>query len=152
MSLLTDTSILVRLANVDDSQYEVAARAVAELRRRGETLFVAAQNLTEFWNVGTRPKSANGLELARGRVIERIKWFETRFVIAQETPEVWPALQSLYQQVEIIGKQIHDARLVAVCHVQGIASVLTFNARHFTRYSNVPPGINVVEPAAIIQS
>ena len=63
MAFLTDTSVLVRLANRADSLYPVATNAVVELHRRGEVLHVTSQNLIEFRNVATRPVAANGLGL-----------------------------------------------------------------------------------------
>ncbi len=61
MSLLVDTSVLVRLANSTDAQHTVAAKAVFELHRRGEILYITSQVLIEFRNVATRPKSGSGL-------------------------------------------------------------------------------------------
>ena len=49
----------------------------------------------------------------------------------------------------VIGKQVHDARLVAVCHVHGVTHLLTFNVTHFTRLAGFGPGLTVVDPAAV---
>jgi predicted nucleic acid-binding protein len=49
----------------------------------------------------------------------------------------------------VIGKQVYDARLVAICHVYGISHLLTFNVSHFTRLAKIGPGIVVVEPANV---
>ena len=46
MAFLLDTSILVRLANVNDAQHAVAARAVLELHRCGEVLHITPQVLS----------------------------------------------------------------------------------------------------------
>ena len=61
MAYLIDTSVLARLANAVDIQYAIAARAVLELHRRGELLYVTPQVLIEFRNVATRPLHVNGL-------------------------------------------------------------------------------------------
>ena len=63
MTVLVDTSILGRLANTDDPSHLVAGAAVLEMRRQGETLLTAAQNLIEFRNFATRPLLNNGLAL-----------------------------------------------------------------------------------------
>ena len=60
MSYLIDTSILGRLANVSDVQHAVATRAVLELHRRGEILYVTPQVMAEFRNVATRPVAVEG--------------------------------------------------------------------------------------------
>ena len=48
MAVLVDTSILMRLANKADRQHMTAEHAVAKLHRRGEMLYLTAQNLVEF--------------------------------------------------------------------------------------------------------
>lgn len=49
----------------------------------------------------------------------------------------------------MVGKQVHDARLVAVCHVHGVSHVLTFNLGHFARLGAAPPGVAVLDPASV---
>ena len=46
-------------------------------------------------------------------------------------------------------KQVHDARLVAVCHVHRIERLLTFNVGHFVRFAKLDPGVVVVDPAKV---
>ncbi len=64
MAYLVDTPLLMRLANLDDPQYETADPAVVALRRRGESLHIAPQNLIEFRNSATRPVNINGRGLS----------------------------------------------------------------------------------------
>jgi hypothetical protein len=49
----------------------------------------------------------------------------------------------------IIGRRVHDARLVAVCHVYVVTHVLTFNLGHFVGMAGFAPGIIVVDPATV---
>jgi hypothetical protein len=49
----------------------------------------------------------------------------------------------------VVGKQVHDARLVAVCHVHAVTHVLTFNVAHFARLAGFGPGVVVVDPASV---
>ena len=48
-----------------------------------------------------------------------------------------------------MGKQVHDARLVAVCHVHGVTHLLTFNRAHFARLAGFGSGVVVVDPATV---
>jgi len=146
MPYLLDTSILARLANNNDINHARAVQAVERLHRTGESLFVSPQNYIEFWNVATRPQSSNGLELQPAAVHGLIDAFEKRFLLAEESPAIYPALRELLGLVEVVGKQVHDARLVAICHAHRISHLLTFNVRHFIRFANLPTGIVVVEP------
>jgi len=145
MAVLLDTSILGRLANRADAVHAAAQAAVAELHRRGEILHVTAQNLIEFRNFATRPVAANGLGLPASTAAAIAASFEAAFPLLEETPAIYPAWRALVDTAGIIGKQVHDARLAAVCHVHGIGQLLTFNVRHFAPFSTIPPGLIVLD-------
>jgi predicted nucleic acid-binding protein len=149
VAYLVDTSILGRLANTADADYSVAVTAVLELHRRGETLHLAPQNLIEFRNVATRPVTVNGLGLSAADAEAHAAKFEAVFPLLPETPDIYPTWKSLVHSIVVIGKQVHDVRLVAICHVHGITHLLTFNAAHFARLAGIAPGVIVVEPAAV---
>ncbi len=149
MAVLLDTSVLARLANLVDADHGVASRAVVELHRRGEVLHVTAQNLVEFRNVATRPKAVNGLGLAAPDAEAKAAAFEASFPLLAETPDIFPAWKALVAGARVIGKQVHDARLVAVCHVHGVTHLLTFNTAHFAMLAAFGPGVVVIEPATV---
>jgi predicted nucleic acid-binding protein len=149
MAHLLDTSILTRLANTADAFHAVAASAVVELHRRGEVLHITAQNLIEFRNVATRPIPVNGLGLSPPEAEAKAAAFEASFPLLPETPDIYPAWKALVGALGVVGKQVHDARLVAVCHVHGVTNVLTFNVTHFTRLAGFGPGVVVVDPASV---
>ncbi len=149
MAYLIDTSVLGRLADVTDPDYGVALRAVAELHRHGEAVHVTAQNLVEFRNVATRPRSANGLGASAAEAERLTANFESQFSLLDETPAIYAAWKPIVAALGVIGKQVHDARLVAVCHVHAVTHLLTFNVAHFTRLAGFGPGIVVVDPATV---
>ena len=146
MVYLVDTPLLLRLANTSDAQCPVARHAVSTLHGRGEMLRTAPQNLVEFRNSATRPAADNGLGFAPAVVEQKAAIFETIFPLLPETPDIYPAWKTLVQAAGVIGKQVHDARLVAICHVYGIMHVLTFNVRHFARFAGFGSGLIVVDP------
>ncbi|HET6575135.1 MAG TPA: type II toxin-antitoxin system VapC family toxin [Fimbriiglobus sp.] len=146
---MIDTSVLARLANTADAFHAVAGRAVVELHRRGEVLHVTPQNLVEFRNMATRPVAANGLGLAVVDAEAKAAAFEATFPLLVETPDIFPAWKALVEALGVIGKQVHDARLVAVCHVHGVSHLLTFNVGHFARLAAFGPGVVVVDPASV---
>ncbi len=127
MAYLVDTSVLARLANTADPFHAVAAWAVFELHRTGEVLHLTAQNLVEFRNLATRPKAVNGLGLSAGDAEAKAAVFEGTFPLLAETPDIYPAWKALVGALGVIGKRVHDARLVAVCHAHAVTHVLTFN-------------------------
>jgi predicted nucleic acid-binding protein len=144
MAVLTDTNIFLRLLQPHHPHCHAAEQAPDLLRSRGEELNVTSQNLIEFWAVATRPMSEDGLGLGieeAGRKLDQIKRL---WSLVAELPlaEEWERIVRLHG---VLGKNTHDARLVAAMHVHGIESILTFNARDFVRYQD----ITVLEPAKI---
>ena len=75
--------------------------------------------------------------------------FESQFQLLQDTPDVFPAWKAIVAAVGIIGKQVHDARLVAVCHAHGVSHILTFNEPHFTRMAGIGPGLIMLHPSKV---
>jgi predicted nucleic acid-binding protein len=149
VAFLVDTSILVRLANRADASYPVADGAVVELHRRREALHLTPQNLIEFRNVATRPTAVNGLGLSAAAAEAKAAAFEALFRLLPETADIYPAWKALVALAGVIGKQVHDARLVAVCHVHRVSQLLTFNTAHFAPLAGFGPGIVVVHPASV---
>jgi predicted nucleic acid-binding protein len=149
MAYLIDTTILGRLANMRDVQYAVAARAMLDLHRRSEVLHVTPQVMVEFRNVATRPVAVNGLGLSIADTEALAATFEVRFPLLADTPDIYPAWKAVVGAFGVIGKQVHDARLVAVCHAHAVTHVLTFNVAHFARWAGFGPGVVVVAPASV---
>jgi predicted nucleic acid-binding protein len=149
VAFLVDASVLGRLANQADPSYAVADHAVVELHRRGELLQLTPQNLIELRSVATRPVAANGLGLTAAVAEARAAGFEALFPLLPDTPDIYPAWKALVAAAGVIGKRVHDARLVAVCHAHGVGRILTFNAAHFAPLAGLGPGIVVVHPASV---
>lgn len=149
MAVLVDTSVLGRLANTDDPGHQAAGVAVFEMRWQGETLVTAAQNLIEFRNFATRPLADNGLGLPVPEAQAKAEAFESLFSVVPDTPDIYPAWKLLASVSAATGKQVHDVRLIAICQVNNIDRVLTFNVRHFLRFATFAPGISIVSPESV---
>jgi predicted nucleic acid-binding protein len=150
VAYLLDTSLLVRLANSADVQHALASEAIVELHRRGEVLCVTSQVLIEFRSVATRPKELNGLGLSTAEVRSQTAVFEAVFPLIAESEDVFPVWKRVVDSQNVIGKQVHDARLIAICHVNAITDLLTFNIGHFARLAAGVPAVNVVAPITIV--
>ena len=149
MAYLIDTNILARLANRADAQHAVAAHAVVELHRRSEVLHITPQVLIEFRSVATRPKAQNGLGLSVVDTEAQTVGFESVFPLLADTPDIFPAWKALVGALGVIGKQVHDARLVAVCHVHVVTHLLTLNVSDFVRMAGFGPGVIVLDPTTV---
>lgn len=145
MAILVDTNVLLRSLHPEHPHYSTAEKAIAELRMQGETLCIAVQNLIEFWAVATRPREDNGLGLTSGRAATEIATLRRFFRLLPSLPDTLEAWHRIVVSQNSIGKQSHDAHLVAVMQVHAVTGILTFNGGHFQRY----PGITVLDPAQI---
>ena len=63
-SYLIDTNILLRLSKHDDPRHRLVKTALEALTGRGSDICCTPQNISEFWNVCTRPKDHNGFGLS----------------------------------------------------------------------------------------
>lgn len=75
--------------------------------------------------------------------------FERAFPLLPETPDIYPAWRAIVDGLGVIGKTVHDARLVAVCHVHGVTQLLTFNVSQFTTLAKFGAGIAVIDPRSV---
>jgi hypothetical protein len=75
--------------------------------------------------------------------------FESAFPLILETPDIYPAWKAIVEGLGIVGKQVHDARLIAVCYVNNLTHLLTFNISHFSRMSQFGAAVIVVNPSSI---
>jgi len=105
--------------------------------------------MVEFRNVATRPVAVKGLGLSTAETETLAATFEARFRMLSETPDIYPAWKALVRALGVIGKRVHDARLVAVCHVHAVTHLLTFNVGHFTGMAGFGPGVVVVDPTSL---
>jgi predicted nucleic acid-binding protein len=151
MSYLLDTGILLRLVDKRDARHASVNTAVGMLGNKGESLVITTQNAAEFCNVATRPIANFGLGLAPNDALDLLnREFEPICSVLPEADTVYGELKRLITKYAISGKQVHDARLVAMMLVWRIESVLTLNERDFRRYE--PEGITVVTTASISAS
>jgi hypothetical protein len=70
--------------------------------------------------------------------------------VLAENDGVFGELKRLVAQYAVVGKQVHDARLVAMMLAWRIDSILTLNDRDFRRYD--PEGITIVTPTSLTTS
>jgi predicted nucleic acid-binding protein len=141
---LVDTNVLLRAAAPASSHYAAAVQAMTRLLSRGEELLLVPQVLVEFWAVATRPLEANGYgwsaHVAESKVADLLR----QFPLLPETPASFPEWLRLVGRHGILGKRVHDARLVALLNIHGVTRLLTFNVGDFRPY-----GIIVVSPEQV---
>ena len=139
---LADTNVATRRVLTRDPAHAEIKRAVDALILRGETVVITAQNLVEFQALATRPLEANGLGMTSTEANDQARDMEIIFPLLEETPTVYTHWRTLMKRYDVRGRQVYDARLVAVMLAHGITHILTSNAKHFRQFVE----ITVVEP------
>ena len=132
-----DTNVLLRAAAPTSAHHTAAVEAIKRVLARGDELFLAPQVLVEFWSVATRPVEVNGYGWTAKDAEAKVAELLRQFPLLPETPAVFPEWLRLVSRQGILGKQVHDARLVALLNVHGVAHLLTFNVDDFQPYGTL---------------
>src|SRR5262249_46941624 len=97
-------------------------------------LCTSGQVLREYLTVATRPAAINGLGLKLPDALGNVRAIRERTTLLAEDSRVTDRLLGLLADVECLGKQVHDANLVATMLVHGIGTIVTMNLRDFARF------------------
>lgn len=137
MSYLSDTSIVLRLAQPHLPIYQTVFQALAKLRRSGEEIIVVPQILVEFWVVATRPTNVNGLGMTTDDAEKELKNLQSIFTVLPENARIFDKWKTLVIKHKVSGKPAHDARIAAAMTVHKIANILTLNPNDFKRFTEI---------------
>ena len=146
MKYLVDTNILLRLVQKNSLMHLDTQRAILMLKKQGDFLCIIPQNIIEFWAVATRPVAKNGLGLSITQAEEESEKLKKIFMLELDTPQIFTEWKSLVIKYQVMGKQVHDARLAAAMLAHNITHLLTFNVDDFKRFSDIV----VVDPRSIV--
>jgi predicted nucleic acid-binding protein len=146
MKILLDTNIMTRLTEPGHAMHKDALDATISLGVQGHILCIVPQNIYEFWVVCTRPIAVNGLGKTAAEMAAELVNLQSLFTLLPDTPAVFPIWENIVTKNNVLGKNAHDARLVAAMLAHGINHLLTFNDADFRRYS----GITVLTPSAVL--
>jgi hypothetical protein len=75
-----------------------------------------------------------------------MRLLERHFPVLPDSPEIYSHWKSLVTTYNVVGVQVHDARLVASMIAHTVTNILTSNVSDFSRYSD----INVSAPDDIV--
>lgn len=142
MGYLVDTNILLRMSQPNHAMHSLALNAVNSLLSSKKALYIAPQNIIEFWNVATRPLDKNGLGMSLQEVQAKVRKIENILTLKLDSPNIHKQWCYLVVNYQVKGVNVHDARLVAFALVHGLTHILTFNDKDFKRYQE----ITVVRP------
>jgi len=133
--LFIDTNILV-YANASEAPcHKIALIALKQWRESGTEQWISAQVLREYMAILSRPQTFS-VPIDSKLLLERVRYFQQRFRVVYETPVITEKLLMLTQNVEVGGKQIHDANIVATMLANNITHLLTHNITDFNRFDD----------------
>jgi predicted nucleic acid-binding protein len=98
MSILIDTNVLLRSVQPSHPMHQTAVRALETLLKRKEALFLAIQNVAEFWNAATRPAANRGLGFTIEEAQKEIAKIEVFFEIVSENAASYCSLENARQR------------------------------------------------------
>jgi predicted nucleic acid-binding protein len=103
MSVLADTNILLRRTQPDHPNHAVTVESVAQLLGTGEPVYFTLQNISEFWNVATRPVLNNGLGFSVALALGEIEKIERFLAVLPDSPTVYGEWKRLVVKHAVIG-------------------------------------------------
>jgi predicted nucleic acid-binding protein len=144
--VFVDTNVLV-FANVAEAPlHEKALSRIRQLRSDGSDLWISLQVLREFLAVRSR-KDLFREPCPVPILAERVRYFQSRFHVAADSPPVMEKLLDILVRVPVGGKQIHDANIVATMLVHDVTHLLTDNVEDFRRFNSLITPIPLIDSA-----
>jgi len=148
MDILVDTGILLRLVIPADPQHSEVRRSIKILRSRGERLVTLTQNISEFWNVCTRPVTARGgYSFTVDETAKKVKLLERLIAVRPDSEAAYQEWKRLLVAHSVKGTKVHDARIVAAMKAYDITHLLTLNTDDFKRFDSF---ITIIEPKDVV--
>lgn len=132
--VLLDTNVL--LSATDDTRpgYDRAVELIADDERE---LVVTIQVAREYLSTATRPVSANGFGLPGDVAVANLEDLLMGVEVLPDSAAALAVLAGFVHREMALGKQIHDANLVAQALHHRLDVIVTDNARHFHRFADL---------------
>lgn len=144
-AVVVDTNVLLSATAPLRPHHSAASRVLNEWPKRGFALVASGQVFREYLVVCTRPVEANGLGLLNADALANVAALRGRMRFLEEGEASWERLQTLVETYGCMGKQIHDANLVATALAAGVKRLVTANIGDFVRFAEE---IEIIDLAA----
>ncbi len=135
-TLFLDTNVLVYGNVASAPLHDIALETIRAYYRAGVKLWISRQVLREYLATLSRPQAFTSPRPVT-TLVERVRYFESHFLVAEDGPLVTAQLLVLMEQIPVGGKQVHDANIVATMCVHGISRLLTANTGDFARFAHL---------------
>jgi toxin-antitoxin system PIN domain toxin len=140
--IAVDTNILVYAHREDSPFHDKAYESILELAEGRTPWAIPWPCIHEFLAITTHPKIFSPPTPLSAAIDQVEAWIESpSLILLLESEGYWPQFRRIVKAGHVAGGQIHDARIAALCELQGVKELWTAD-RDFTRF----PGLNVRNP------
>jgi toxin-antitoxin system PIN domain toxin len=137
-----DTNLLVYAHREDSPWHEAAYARLAELAEGRSPWAIPWPCLHEFLAIVTHPRIYQPPTPLAPALDQVEAWLESpSVVLLAESDAYWGRLRAALEAGRVIGPQVHDARVVALCQLHGVRELWSAD-RDFGRF----PGLAVRNP------
>ncbi len=132
--IAVDTNILVYAHRREMPFYAAASRQITALAESSSPWAIPWTCVHEFHNIVTNPRVFKPPSTALQAVSQISHWLETpSLVLLHEGAAHWATLQALIRSARVVGGQVHDARIAAICIEHGVRELWSAD-RDFSRF------------------
>ena len=133
--MFVDTNVLVNARFLEAPDHDKARAALGIAFQQPEPLRISRQVLREYLAVVTRPQTWS-VAIGQQEALNDVERLVSLFDLLEDGPAVTDRLVSLCREVQVGGRQIHDANIVATMLAHRERRLLTFNQADFRRYGD----------------
>lgn len=130
-----DTNVLLRARQDKVQHHQEAKSLITKMLNDDVELWISRQIIREYLVQITHPNTFS-IPLTIDEILEDINTMLSLYIVADETQQTTEQLLQLLKEYPTIGKQIHDANIVATMLVHGIDTLLTINIDDMKRFGN----------------
>lgn len=140
--IAVDTNLLVYAHRRESSFHERAREVVGQLATSRSPWAIPWPCVHEFYGVVTNARSFTPPSTVAEAIAQLTGWLDSPSATTlHEGPDHWATLQALLVAGRVVGGQIHDARIAAICVEHGVREFWTAD-RDFNRF----PALTVRNP------
>jgi uncharacterized protein len=132
--IAVDTNILVYAHREDSPFHQAAKSCVRNLAENARSWAIPWPCVHEFYAITTHPRIYAPPSTRQQAIRQLNAWFSSRsLVMLSETTSYWATLEAQLVAGKVIGPQVHDARIAAICILHGVKEFWSAD-RDFSRY------------------
>jgi toxin-antitoxin system PIN domain toxin len=140
--IAVDTNLLVYAHREDSPWHDAAYARIAEPAEGRAAWAIPWPCLYELLAIATHPRIYRPPTPLAQAIYQIQAWLETPSVtVLSEVNGYWPELRTTVETSRVIGPQVHDARVAALCRLHGVRELWAAD-RDFSRF----PGLVVRNP------